>query len=180
MRIGVAGCSGTGKSILAERLSKSLGFPFLPAKDITTDILNRDGYDYASGQPVEKFLATDEHQAEIFKRTREQQDVQDFVTDRTFVDLAAYAVLEMDNRNKVEKYVEDCRKMVGRYTHVVFCPWENREILNNQKRTLDPWYQFAVHSVQIGIMESFGVVPVRIGFGGVEERVEELLKIIKL
>lgn len=178
MRIGIAGCAGTGKSVLADKLSKELGLPFLPAKSITTDILNRDGYDYASGQPVEKFLATDEHQAEIFKRTREQQSVEAFVTDRTFIDLAAYAILEMDNREKVERYVEDCRKLVSRYTHIVFCPWENKEILNNQKRTLDPWYQFAVHSVQMGVMESFNVSPLGMGASDADKRVEVLCSIL--
>lgn len=179
MRIGIAGCAGTGKSILADKLAKELGIPFLPAKTITTEILNRDGYDYASGQPVEKFLATDTHQAEILKCTREQQSLDEFVTDRTAIDLAAYAILEMENREKIEKYVEDCRKTVGRYTHIVFCPWENREILNNHKRTLDPWYQFAVHSVQVGVMDKFKVVPIRVFESEVEERVKTLLSCMR-
>ena len=46
MRIGIAGCAGTGKSVTGEKLAQALGLPFLPSKDITGDILRRDGYDY--------------------------------------------------------------------------------------------------------------------------------------
>jgi adenylate kinase family enzyme len=103
MKIGIAGCSGTGKSILAEKLASELDIPFLPSKDITGDILQREGYDYSSGQQVEKFLATNELQNEILKRTIKQQSIESFVTDRTALDLTAYAIVEMEGALNVKK-----------------------------------------------------------------------------
>ena len=179
MRIGIAGCAGTGKSVLAERLAAELGIPFLPAKDITGDILRRDGYDYASGQQVEKFLATHEHQQEILKRTREQQAAEEFVTDRTAIDLAAYAILEMEGPLNVQRYLNECRGLVGRYDYIFFCPWEDREILDNHKRTLDPWYQFAVHSVELEVITQFGIGPLLLEAPEVDERVKGALDFIK-
>lgn len=173
MRIGIAGCAGTGKSILAQHLATELGLPFLPSKEITGDILRRDGYDYASGQQVEKFLATSERQQEILRRTAEQQSAEEFVTDRTAVDLAAYAILEMRGPLNVKKYLEECEGLAGRYTHLLFCTWEDREILDNHKRTLDPWYQFAVHCVELEVMERFGAPRLVLRESEVDDRVEE-------
>lgn len=180
MRIGIAGCAGTGKSVLAASLARELGLPFLPAKEITGEILERDGYDYASGQQVEKFLATHEHQHEILARTREQQSVEEFVTDRTAIDLAAYAILEMDGPLKVKKYVAACRELAEVYTHVVFCPWQDREILDNRKRTLDPWYQFAVHSVQLQVIEMFCMPMLTLFESEAEDRVKEACSYLEL
>lgn len=173
MRIGIAGCAGTGKSILAAKLAEGLGLPFLPAKEITGDILRRDGYDYGSGQQVEKFLATAERQREILRRTVEQHSADEFVTDRTAVDLAAYAILEMKGPLNVKTYLDQCEALAQRYTHVLFCVWENRSILDNHKRTLDPWYQFAVHCVELETMERFGVPKLVLRESEVGSRVRE-------
>lgn len=177
MRIGIAGCAGTGKSILAERLAAELDLPFLPAKEITGEILNRDGYDYASGQQVEKFLATEEHQLEILRRTKEQQSVEAFVTDRTAIDLAAYAILEMKGPLKVKRYLEECKQLMKVYDHLFFCPWEDREIVDNHKRTLDPWYQYAVYCVELEVVMLLGEQgPVSLlNRKGVDERIEGIL-----
>lgn len=180
MKIGIAGCSGTGKSILADKLSQALSIPFLPSKEITGEILRRDGYDYASGQQIEKFLATEEHQMEILKKTSEQQsDVEEFVSDRTAIDLAAYAIIEMDGPLRVKKYVEQCHKLAQVYTHIVFCPWEDKEIVDNKKRTLDPWYQFTVHSVQLGVMQRFGINCTMMKEADADERVKTLVSCLK-
>jgi predicted ATPase len=180
MRIGIAGCAGTGKSVLAERLASELGVPFLPAKEITGDILRRDGYDYASGQQVEKFLATQAHQEEILRRTREQQSAESFVTDRTAIDLAAYAILEMDGPLNVQRYLEQCRELIRAYTHLFLCPWECREIVDNHKRTLDPWYQFAVHCVEREVATMFEAGPIMlVNRSSVDDRVKGILEWIK-
>jgi predicted ATPase len=179
MRIGIAGCAGTGKSVLAERLAMELSIPFLPSKVITSEILQRDGYDYASGQQVEKFLATHEHQAEILKRTIEQQSVDEFVTDRTAIDLASYAIIEMDGPLNVKRYLEACKELADIYTHIFFCPWADCKIENNHKRTLDPWYQFTVHSVQLEVMVQFGIKCIVLTSLKVDDRLAGILEAIK-
>jgi predicted ATPase len=177
MRIGVVGCAGTGKSVLAEQIAERLGLPFLPAKEITGDILLRDGYDYGSGIQVEQFLASDSRQREILRRTKEQQSPDRFVTDRTFIDLAAYAILEMEGAHKVKKHLDACEKLALRYTHLFLCAWEDREILDNRKRTLDPWYQFAVHAVEREVAKKWNLeMHVIEGVG--EERIDTVMSIM--
>jgi adenylate kinase family enzyme len=179
MRIGIAGCSGTGKSILAENLAIELDIPFLPSKQITSEILHRDGYDYASGQQVEKFLGTQVRQRQILKKAYEQQSVDSFVTDRTAIDLASYAILEMDRTSNIRKYVERCREFSVRYDYVFFCPWEDKEAEDNKKRTLDPWYQFSVHSIQIEIAKMFPLSCFhQLESSSADERLKEILKYI--
>jgi len=157
-RIGIAGCAGTGKSSLARAVAESLEIPLLESKEITRDILERDGYDYASGKQVERFLANTGHQNEILRRTIEQHDVDEFVTDRTLVDLAAYVVCEMHDKDTdtLGDILETCRKNVEIYTHIFLCPWEDKVADENQRRTLNPWYQFLIHTIEKGILDEWG------------------------
>ena len=173
-RIGLVGCAGTGKSVFAEALAARLEIPFLASKDITCDILRRDGYDYASGQQVEKFLATPERQQELLVRTVEQQSVPAFVTDRTGIDLGAYAILEMEGALNVKKYLNECRKLCDNYTLLILCPWLDREIINNQRRTLDPWYQFAVDATQRRVVALFDCKMVIVHVEETAQRLEVL------
>jgi len=85
----------------------------------------------------------------------------------------------MDEPLKVKRYVEQCKKLAEIYTHIIFCPWEDKEIVPNQKRTLDPWYQFTVHSVQLAVMSMFGEESMMLTVSDVEERVKYLLPILK-
>jgi hypothetical protein len=181
VRIGIAGCSGTGKSILGKKLAEELGLPFLPSKDITGDILQREGYDYSSGQQVEKFLATYKLQNEILRRTTKQQDVESFVTDRTALDLAAYAIIEMEGPLSVQKYIESCSELSKSYDYIVICPWQHCDIVDNKKRTLDPWYQFTVHSVVLSALDllehrRFAILTE----SKLEDRLKEVLEYISL
>ena len=171
-KIGIVGCSGTGKSVFAEALAVRLGIPFLASKDITCDILRRDGYDYASGEQVEKFLATPERQQELLVRTVEQQSVPAFVTDRTGIDLGAYAILEMEGPMNVKRYLDECRKLCENYTLLIMCPWLDREIINNQRRTLDPWYQFAVDATQRQAARMFDCKMLTVSTEETEQRLE--------
>ena len=158
MKIGIIGASGTGKSSLARAVSKELKIPCLESKAITQDILERDKYDYASGVQVERFLANTGRQNEILRRTMEQEDaVESFVTDRTVVDLAAYVVCEMHDSDSstVRNVIDTCKKRVSGYTHLFLCPWEDKPVDTNQKRTLNPWYQFLIHTIEMGLLESW-------------------------
>ncbi len=158
LRIGIMGAAGTGKSSLARKVAEKLDLPLLESKRITQDILERDGYDYGSGVQVERFLANTGRQNEILRRTLEQEEVDSFVTDRTLVDLAAYVVCEMhDSDTKVVGDIfNTCQEHTSRYTHLFLCPWRNERAGENRKRTLNPWYQFLIHAVEVGIMAHWG------------------------
>lgn len=158
IRIGIVGCAGTGKSTVAETVATRLGIPNLKSREITEDILRRDGYDYSSGIQIERFLANSGRQNEILRRTIEQQSVPDFVTDRTVVDLAAYAVCEMHHSDPtaLRRIVDTCRKNVSVYTHLFLCPWRDVQVADTGKRTLNPWYQYLIHITELGILTDWG------------------------
>lgn len=157
-KVGIAGCAGTGKTSLAEALSKKLGIALLKSREITEDIMRRDGYSYVSGIQIERFLANSGRQNEILRRTLEQQTVtRGFVTDRTVVDLAAYVVCEMHDKDEVavRRILATCRKRVTDYTHLFMCPWKDVPVADNKRRTLNPWYQFLVHTVEMGMLQEW-------------------------
>lgn len=179
-RIGICGAGGTGKSSLAESLSKALSIPFLKSKDITHLITSRDGYDYSSGVQIERFLANTGRQNEILRRTLEQQSVDEFVTDRTVIDLAAYALCEMrEDGNAVQHIVGTCQKNIDRYTHLLLCPFQNTPLTDNGKRTLNPWYQMTIHAIERGIMDDWGCEYIVVPVIDNEQRTEEVLKLLR-
>lgn len=182
LRVGICGCAGTGKSSLARDLAQSLGVQFLESKVITQSILTRDGYDYSSGVQVERFLAHTGRQNEILRRTMEMEDAatNGFVTDRTVVDLAAYVVAELqDMDTKGLKHIFDtCRKRVAVYTHLLLCPWRDKPFEKNDKRTLNPWYQFKIHALEMGILDTWGCKFSIVEVEGTEERVKSIVAIL--
>jgi len=180
LKIGICGCGGTGKTSLAESLSKFLDVPLLRAKDITQTILKRDGYDYSSGVQIERFLANTGRQKEMLEKTLEQQSIDSFVTDRTVIDLAAYALCEIhDDRDTVHHIVETCKYNVKIYTHLILCPWQNSILENNDKRTLNPWYQLTIHAIERGIMADWGCKYFIVNSVGNESRTEEVLDFLR-
>ena len=176
-RIGICGCAGCGKSSLAEAVALKLSIPNLKSRAITEDILRRDGYDYSSGIQIERFLANTGRQNEILRRTIEQQQVKDFVTDRTVVDLAAYAVCEMHHSDvaALRRIMDTCRKQVSVYTHLVLCPWRDIPVAETQKRTLNPWYQFMIHALERGILDDWGCKYQILKSEDREDRLQEIM-----
>jgi hypothetical protein len=116
-------------------------------------------YDWASGVQVEKFLANSQSQEEILNRTIEQQSNQEnFVTDRTTIDLAAYTIAELQgNTEKIEKIVTKCKEMVHNYTHLILCPWKAVPLESNGVRTIDPYYQFIIHSLIFSLIKEWNL-----------------------
>ncbi len=183
VRLGICGSAGTGKSSLGIALSKELDIPFLASKDVTLEILNRDGYEHGCGVQVEKFLAQEGRQEALLKRTvADQSKTESFVTDRTVVDLAAYAVAELHSSDpkKVSSLVEKCKceTHIGIYSHLIVCPWGLSPLKNNARRTLNPWYQFIIHSLGLSLMDMWGVKFSLLKSVEEKARVAEVLKII--
>lgn len=181
LRIGLVGAGGTGKTTLGAEVASACGISFLQAKALTQPILQRDKYDYASGIQVERFLAANGRQEEILKATVAQQTAAaQFVTDRTFVDLAAYAICELHDHDTgtLLKMCETCREHVSVYTHLFVCPWIRQDLKANGKRTLNVWYQFLVHSLEHSLMDEWGV-KFHVLKSAKAGRVKELLEVLE-
>ena len=177
-RVGIIGSSGTGKSSFAEALANELRVPCLKSKEITQHVLERDGYNYSSGVQIERFLATPRRQGEILRRTIEQQSVEQFVTDRTMIDLAAYALVEMHDEGDVGHIYDTCKKNTDKYTHIFLLPFKDVPVKNNGKRTLNPWYQKLVHTIERGIMEDWNKGYWIINSDDTEERIVEAMDVL--
>jgi len=181
-RVGVVGSGGTGKTTLGMVLSEKLDIPFLASKKVTQEILRKEGYDYNSGVQVERFLAQGSRQDRIFKRTVEEQKKHvSFVTDRTVIDLAAYAIVELydSDPKKVEKMFRACNKHVSRYTHIVVCPWGIKPLLDNKLRTLNSWYQYIISSLCLNILNHWRVPFHVLQSLDERQRIKEVLKFLQ-
>lgn len=156
-RIALAGPAGSGKSTVAELVSNDKNIPFLRAKDITTPILKRDGYDYASGLQVEKFLQTRERQLEILKKTQEQIKTDAFITDRCMVDLAAYALSGIDylDAETLEEILRISKSQTSTYTDIFL--FKTGSLIDNKKRTMNRHFQDLIYTIELGLLTEWGV-----------------------
>jgi hypothetical protein len=153
---------------------------------VTQPILERDGYEYGAGLQIERFLAHSERQQEILKQTIVRyREHEQFVTDRTVIDLAAYAVKELHETDEktLRKIYEACRVQSTTYTHLIVCPWRDAPVADNKRRTLNQWYQFIIHCTERGIIREWELkeqlqVSV-LESDGFDARMEEIAKILE-
>jgi adenylate kinase family enzyme len=185
MKIGIMGSGGSGKTITGFKLADDLGYEFLASRAITSEILRRDGYEH--GVQVEKFIAQGDRQKEIMNLLIERElKNDDFITDRTSIDVATYALVEMkDSDSKaLSEILEVCREHAKSYTHLFVCPWAGIDLRrNNLSRTINPHYQLLIHETQIGILVDWGLSFDMLEKSGkigsdlnVEKRIEEIKK----
>jgi len=186
-RVGFVGCAGTGKSTLAKSTATLLDVEFLSSKDVTQPILERDGYVYGAGVQIERFLANSDRQNEILKHTMVRyKEHEQFVTDRTVIDLAAYAVKELHETDTktLRKIYDTCRELSATYTHIIVCPWRDAPIEDNQRRTLNQWYQFLIHCTERGIIREWCLTEATqvsvLESDGFDARMEEISRIFCL
>ena len=179
IRAGVVGSAGTGKSGLAESLATRLGIAYVASKSITRPMLELKGYDWSGGQYVEEFLAQEECQEELLKRSLAAEEIyQNFITDRTPVDLAAYAIVLLYKKiDKVDEIVGICREHAKRYTHLIFCPWGQQPLEKNGVRTLNPWFQFSIHGTMMALLREWGLGCLIVS-GSADDRIKQALEYI--
>lgn len=158
MRIALSGSAGTGRTLIAQRLSQQLHLPMITG--IAKDLLKQSGYAYSPNLSVEKFLATPERQQFLFKKRRAlEKKHSGFVVDRSWVDQAAYAIIELHGcvEFDIDRYVEDCREEALKADQTVYVPWNWRPLTADGIRTLNPWYQLLVDSVIFNLLTKWKI-----------------------
>ena len=181
-RIGITGSAGTGKTTLALLVAKQLGIPHLSSKSITQEILASEGFDYSSGEQVERFLSQNGRPDKIIKKIQQMEKEQEqFITDRSFVDLAAYAITELhdDDPKKVEQIFNLCKTEMKKYSHVIVCPWGKKPIKENNVRTLNQWYQFIIQSTELNLLNLWGIKYFILQKTQESDQVQEILDYIR-
>jgi hypothetical protein len=148
MKIALSGSAGTGRSTIAIRLAQSIAHS--PLTNLAKGILREHGFKYGTDMTVEQFLATPERQRQLYDHKRVVESKYDnFVTDRSWIDNAAYAVVGLHKNMMFDmaSYVDDCKSEVEKYDCIIHIPWGRQPLQPNGTRTINPWFQFMVDSV---------------------------------
>jgi hypothetical protein len=169
-RVAIVGSFSTGKTTLAEALSRRLGLPLLP--EVAREVA-------AEGFRLDKD-ATPETEALIFLRQYNNElAVPEFVGDRSLIDVMAYAGWVLDNqvRRKEMALWEECVRLAERslrssYSHVYYLPVEFPIVLDGL-RPDDPGFQKEIDERIVGLLGGHGISYVTLT-GGVKDRLDQL------
>lgn len=163
MKVMFAGPSGIGKSTLAKVLSDTRSLEFISGsvsdllpktKDIShQDMLSRD----------KKDLYMEDYQ--ILNLRKKLYDGKDnFVTDRSFLDCAAYFYYKQADSIpacELEQFLEICKMCLNRYcTHLIFLPLEIYQVKDwviedNSKRITSGYFQVLISRIMNMILEGW-------------------------
>jgi nicotinamide riboside kinase len=153
-RIAIVGAFSTGKTTLAEAVAEPLDLPLLPeaAREVAS-----------LGFKLDKD-ATPEVETLIFLKHYYNEMVhQDFVADRSLIDVLAYAGWVLDNQEwrKETALFEECKKLAqhhlrSQYTHVFYLPIEF-PIVPDDLRPDDPEFQREIDERILGLLDTYDV-----------------------
>lgn len=158
LKISLTGSAGTGRTIIARRLASKLQLPLITG--VAKTILKLENYEYTQSVSIEKFLATPERQHKISTyRQQRESEYESFVTDRSWLDQATYAIIELNGcvGFDVTSYLDDCRDEAEKTTLTVYVPWNRRPLTHDGVRTVNPWYQLLVDSVVFNLLNKWEV-----------------------
>lgn len=173
-RIAIVGSFSTGKTTLGNELARLLELPLLP--EVARQIVDL-------GFKLDKD-ATPETETLIFLRQwHAEQTHQEFVGDRSLVDVMAYAgwVLEHQEFRKEHHLWEACldiasQNLRSQYSHVLYLPIEF-PIVPDGLRPEDPDFQKDIDRRIVEILYGYDVQYHTVT-GSVDERVRQSLEII--
>ena len=178
--IGLIGSAGICKSSVALEISKDFDLIFLKSKDITRPLLKKYGYDYSSGECVEKFLSKKEIEFEIVDSRTFQESLLTggFITDRTTLECFAYSLLS------IEKYADDeiatlenmCYENMKNYTHIFYFPYKNGWLEDNGIRTVNTFFQWKIDLIIRGLLDDWGINAITVGADNPIDFIKSYLK----
>jgi len=148
MKIALAGSAGTGRTTIAKRIASAINY--IPLTNLAKSLLKTEGFKYGTEETVEEFLATPSKQLKLFQLKQEKEnELENFITDRSWIDLAAYCIQGMQNCTNfdISSFIEDCRIEVEKYDAIIHIPWGRQPLQPNGTRTINPWFQFMIDSI---------------------------------
>ncbi|HVL51049.1 MAG TPA: ATP-binding protein [Actinomycetota bacterium] len=174
-RIALIGSFSTGKTTLGEVLARELDLPLLP--ETARQVIEL-------GFKLDKD-ATPETEALIFlKQYNNELSTEEFVGDRSLIDVMAYAGWVLDNqpRTKETALWDECVKLAERrlrsnYSHVFYLPIEFPIVLDGL-RPDDPEFQAEIDDRLLRILRSHDIDYMTLK-GSVEERMEQIFQHLK-
>ena len=169
-RIAIVGSFSTGKTTLAEALSRRLDLPLLP--EVAREVAEL-------GFKLDKD-ATPETEALIFlSQYNNELSTHEFIGDRSLIDVMAYATWVLDNQEwrKEMALWDECVKLAERrlrtsYSHVFYLPIEFPIVLDGL-RPDDPAFQEDIDRRILKLLHSHDIEYQTLT-GSVEERLAQL------
>lgn len=169
-RIVFVGSLSTGKTTLAELLARRLDLPLLPeaAREIA-----------ALGFKLDKDATAETETLIFLKQYNNELAYSDFVSDRSLIDVMAYAGWVLDNQpRRLENALwDECERLAERqlrtnYSHVFYLPIEF-PIVPDDLRPMDPEFQKDIDQRIVKLLETYDVRYQTIT-GSVEERLGQI------
>ena len=164
LKIQLCGSSGTGKTTVANQLSKIYDIPFIsgsysglvpstkdePHKDMITKEANL-------------IYQQDYQLLNLRKKQLLDPNISSYVSDRSFIDNATYFIDKLAHRIpecEVEPFIDICRELLKRTTtHIIFIPYTSEylkswKIEDNNKRVLNKYFQFKISSIMDNVLHT--------------------------
>lgn len=169
-RIAIVGSFSTGKTTLAELLARRLDLPLLP--EVAREVA-------ALGFKLDKDATPDTEALIFLKQFNNELEMDEFVGDRSLIDVMAYAGWVLDNQPHRKEMLlwEECVRLAERrlrtnYSHVFYLPIEFPIVLDGL-RPDDPAFQKEIDERVVGLLKSHGIAYSTLS-GSVEDRLTQI------
>ncbi len=187
MNIGLCGSHRTGKTTLAEAISKRTGMPFL--KTVTSEVFQQCGLDPSHPMDFKKRLWI-QHKildaAEKIWQTKEEQ----FITDRTPLDMMAYTLADIQgttevNFDELEGYLARCIDVTNTFFALVVLVQPGIPLMHEEgKAALNEGYLEHLNYVILGLCNDDRIrgtfVYLHRAMTSLDDRVKTVLNELKL
>ena len=163
-KIMFAGPSGIGKTTLAEYISEEWGISFLSGSvsDLLPQTKEMSHKDMLARDPQDLYM---EDMQILNLRNKKFKDAQDFVSDRSYLDSAAYFLYKQADKQpdcEVEHFLELCKMLLNqqcthlifvRFHHELYKQWVTED---NDKRITSSFFQMEISSIMALILGIWG------------------------
>ncbi len=148
MRIALTGSGGTGKTTLLQELNKHLNLPVI-GEGIRPWLKEHNFSDF---KEMGLDDVRDMQQDVMFGKMKEEQSLSSFISDRTTIDNACYALYWLGQRKEYSKWYDWYHKKAvdhfkNTYDVVFILPHGVIELENDGVRSSNKWYQFILQQM---------------------------------
>lgn len=163
LKIQLTGPSGVGKTTLAKWISESYGIPFISGSysDLVPETKMQKHSDMISKDPSEIFRQDNQV---LNRRHKLFSKASNFVSDRSYVDSAAYMIQKLSHlipECVMEEFLNTCHQLLAaECTHLIVIPFSKQfvngwNMEDNKKRVLNRYYQYEVSSIIDSLVRDF-------------------------
>lgn len=172
MRIACTGTSSTGKTTFAKRAAADDAISKHAGLYITADareLLRQRGL--RSVDEMSAAQLRDFQQAYLQRKTETEKDHANYITDRSFVDVAAYWILYTNTTDPgKDPFVLQCRSEAQRYALHLYFPPGLIEFEYDGARSSEPQLHQRIDELIRSLLEDWGITPLKISIKDIEQR----------